>query len=320
MRFGEFDLIKNVFAPLCVDDRAFGLLDDAAVIAPKEGLETVISTDTLVEGVHFLAYEKPEIIARRLLRVNLSDMASMAAKPNGYFLNLTLSSEIDDDWITAFAEGLRCDQEEFGITLLGGDTTHTPGPLTLSVTMLGDIPAGKAVLRSTAMVGDAIFVSGTVGDAALGLLHFQKTRDTSHRLVSRYQLPEPRIQLGQALRYIATAMIDVSDGLVADLEHICDGSGVGAKIFIDDIPVSDEVQVIVESGLAKLKDLIVTGDDYELIFTAPEERSKEIVSFAETAEVAVTKIGVLDGKPGAVKIIDSKGSAINVDRTGYTHF
>ena len=320
MRFSEFDLIKNVFAPLCFDDRALGLLDDGAVILPKEGLETIISTDTLVEGVHFLSYEKPEIIARRLLRVNLSDMASMAATPSGYFLNLTLSPGIDDGWITAFAEGLRYDQEEFGITLLGGDTTHTPGPLTLSVTMLGDIPIGKAVLRSSAMVGDAIFVSGTVGDAGLGLSHLKKTRDNSHRLVSRYQLPEPRVQLGQALRNIATAMIDVSDGLIADLAHICDCSRVGATICIDATPVSAEVQVLVESGLAKLEDLIVSGDDYELIFTAPDERLKEIVSLAETAEVAVTKIGVLDEEPGAVKIIDSKGAAINVDRTGYTHF
>jgi len=266
-RRGEFELIAAILAPLTGgDSRALGLTDDAAVLPQKTGIDTIVSTDTMVAGIHFLMSENPEIIARRLLRVNLSDIAAMGAMPAGYFLNLTLPAATGNEWLARFASGLAEDQKEFGVTLLGGDTTHTTGPLTLSITVLGEVPTGAAVRRATATPGDIVFVSGTIGDAGLGLSRLLDNHATDDALVRRYQLPTPRVALGNALRGIVNAMADVSDGLVADLGHICEASGVAATIRADAIPLSDDARAALADGEVDSRRLLTSGDDYELVF------------------------------------------------------
>ncbi|MEC7488579.1 MAG: thiamine-phosphate kinase [Pseudomonadota bacterium] len=320
MRRGEFDLIREVFAPLCHADFALGLLDDAAVIPAQTNFETVISTDTLVADVHFFRYEKPEIIARRLLRVNLSDIASMGAEPSGYFLNLTMPLCIDDKWLVHFADGLRLEQDEFGMTLLGGDTTHTPGPLTISVTMLGKVPEGCAVRRSTAQPGDVVFVSGTIGDAVLGMAQLKRKNVQENPMINRYQLPTPRVQLGQSLRKIASAMVDVSDGLISDFGHLCSSSGVGAIIESGVVPISRQARAAIRAGDTQLSDLLVGGDDYELVFTAPPDREADVAFAANSAGVSVTKIGKIVGDPNSVRVLNAQGAEITFKNNGYTHF
>ena len=215
---GEFDLIASVFAPLTDgDERALGLLDDAAVLPQAAGRDTVITTDTMVEGIHFLDAEPPDVVARRLLRVNLSDLASMGAEPTAYVLNLTLPARTNKEWLSSFAEGLRVDQSAFGVRLLGGDTTHTKTSLTVTATLLGEVPTHGAITRGGARAGDDIYVSGTIGDASLGLKMLISGADNQDALVKRFQLPDPRVSLGAKLRGLATAMADVSDGLAADL-------------------------------------------------------------------------------------------------------
>ena len=320
MRRGEFDLIREVFAPLCDNSFALGLLDDAAVIPAEKDTETVISTDTLVADIHFFLDEEPEIIARRLLRVNLSDIASMGGEPSGYFLNLTIPLWIDDKWLVAFADGLRLEQDEFGMTLLGGDTTHTHGPLTMSVTMLGKVPEGCAIRRSTAQPGDVVFVSGTIGDAVLGMAQLKLKNGQKNSLIDRYQLPTPRVQLGLRLRKIANAMVDVSDGLISDLGHLCSSSGVGATIEAGVIPISRQARAAIRAGETKLSDLLVGGDDYELVFTTPPARQADVGVAAKTAGVTVTKIGKISGDHNSVRVINPQGTEIVFIQTGFTHF
>jgi len=318
---GEFDLIAKLFAPLTGgDDRALGLLDDAAVIPQKAGIDTVVSTDTLVAGVHFLMIESADVIARRLLRVNLSDIAAMGATPSAYFLNLSLPSDIGNDWLVKFASGLAADQQKFSLNLLGGDTTRTPGPLALSVTIFGEAPAGHAVRRSTAQVGDRIFVSGTIGDAGLGLARLQDGAGDADHLVQRYQLPDPRVSLGSALRGTATAMADVSDGLLADLGHICEASSLGAIVEASAVPVSDAARLAIGPEDTDVLGLLTSGDDYELVFTVPPGRIDHVHKASVQAGTPVTEIGRMEGVPGEVTVKGSDGGDITPEKTGYRHF
>lgn len=217
---GEFERIKRILAPLAVGSAgAFDLTDDAAVFPTEPDRDLVVTTDTMVAGVHFIGTEPPQLIARKLLRVNLSDLAAMGARPQYYTLNIALPSTTEDEWLEQFAEGLEADQGRFGITLAGGDSVSTPGPVTLTVTAIGSVPRGQALRRSGARIGDRILVSGTIGDAAFGLLALtgalpplpDAARD---RLIERYRLPQPRVALGERLTGIAHAAIDVSDGQI----------------------------------------------------------------------------------------------------------
>lgn len=319
-RRGEFSLIGELLAPLAGDDpRALGLTDDAAVLPQRDGRETVITTDTMVESVHFLASEPPAIVAKRLLRVNLSDVASMGATPIGYFLNLTLSRRIGDAWLEDFAAGLREDQERFGVNVLGGDTTSTPGPLTLSLTALGELPAGTAVRRSGAGAGDVVMVSGTIGDATLGLKAIADGSDAA-ALIARYQLPEPRTVLGPALRGIASAMADVSDGLIADLGHIAEASRLGASVDAVNVPLSPEARAALDAGDVALSDLLTGGDDYELVFTVPRGREDDARDAARAAGVAVSEIGRMSDRAGPVVALDAQGEPMLFGKTGFRHF
>ncbi len=324
-RPGEFELIARHFAPLAAGQvGALGLRDDAALLAPSPGAVHVLTADTLVGGVHFRPHDPPGLIARKLLRVNLSDLAAMAARPVGYLLALSLPAECDDAWVAAFAAGLALDQEEFGIGLLGGDTTATPGPLSATITAIGEVSAGAELRRSGARPGDAVFVSGTLGDAALGLMALdgdlpQLDREAADALIDRYLLPRPRVSLGSTLSGLATAATDVSDGLVADLGHICEASGVAARIDRPKLPLGAAARRAVAEYPAAASAVLSGGDDYELLFTAPATARQAVAGAAARSSVAVTEIGsVEDG--GGVTVIAEDGRELVLTTTGYSHF
>ena len=319
MSLGEFELIDRVLKPLARGyPGALDLTDDAALVDVPAGQQLVIAKDAIVAEVHFLADDPPDLIAGKLLRVNLSDLAAMGADPLGYLTALVRPADITDAWLRRFAAGLMVDQQRFGCHLLGGDTTSTQGPLTLSLTILGLVPRGQALLRSGAKVGDDVWVSGTLGDAALGLRVLRglaATEDETLALVDRYRTPRPRLALGRALRGLATAAIDVSDGLVADLGHICETSGVGAAIEVARLPLSPVARGIPGAREAALGG----GDDYELLFTVPPARRGEVERLASKLDHGLTRIGQIEAGH-AVQVLDPDGSARPLDRLGWRHF
>lgn len=321
-RPSEFALIAELFAPLAQAPGAFGLRDDAAVIAPPAGHELVITTDALVEGVHFLANDPPQFIAKKALRVNLSDLAAKGAEAGGYLLALSLPAGVGMEWLTAFANGLKQDQREFNISLYGGDTTSTPGPLTIAITAFGFVPRGKMIRRAGAKPDDLVFVSGTVGDAGAGLELLRKPREMSHAvkdfLVHRYHEPRPRMWLGQALRGVAHAALDVSDGLLADLGHIAEVSGARIEVQAHRLPLSAALQAVWGSDNDARAKAATAGDDYEIAFTVAPRFAEDAVKAARGA-AAITEIGrVVAGK--GVVLLDEAGREIPVDRKGYAHF
>lgn len=319
----EFRLIATYFAPLASGvPGARALADDAALLTLPPGKQLVMTTDTMVAGVHFIGNEPPALLAKKLLRVNLSDLAAMGANPYAYLLVMSLPKDTQELWIQDFARGLAEDQSRYGCTLVGGDTTATPGALTLTLTALGWVEAGRALTRSGAAPGDRVYVSGTLGDAALGLEVVQGTRRVtpaqSEFLTARYQLPEPRVALGQALVGLASAAMDISDGLVQDLGHLCRASGVGATIYADQVPLS-EAAAPLERRHA-LEAALTGGDDYELLFTAPPEKEPALVAVARTSGVVITCIGNIR-KGEDVRVLDADGSsAFNIKTAGYKHF
>ncbi|MBI3512538.1 MAG: thiamine-phosphate kinase, partial [Proteobacteria bacterium] len=284
----EFARIARYFAPLAATfPGAYGLTDDAASFGLAPGEQAVITTDAVVAGVHFIGDEAPGLIARKALRVNLSDLAAKGARPLGYTLAAVLPQAIDDAWLEAFSAGLAADQAEFGIPLIGGDTVATPGPLTLSITALGAV-TGAMVRRAGARPGDRIYVSGTIGDAALGLAALRGR--LAHLgaverafLADRYQLPRPRLALGRALAPHASAALDVSDGLVGDLGHIAACSGVAAIIEQERVPVSAAAATALAADPVARQAVLAGGDDYELLFTASQEKHDIIVRLASAA-------------------------------------
>ena len=320
----EFEAIKHYFASLARSESgAFGLTDDAAVFSVPAGMELVVTKDAICEGVHFVGDEEPALIAGKLLRVNLSDLAAMGAKPYGYFLALMLHDKADDAWLTSFAAGLKSEQERLGITLMGGDTTHTKGVLSLSLTALGLVPRGQALRRAGAKAGDHVYVTGTIGDAALGLQVASRkllvSKEADAYLLERYQLPTPRVELGQMLRGIATACIDISDGLMQDLGHIVESSGVGVTVAWEKIPLSDAAKAVLPQMVNPYEAIVAGGDDYELLFTAPETMHETLQSAAREAKVAITHIGEIT-EGSHVKLTDKNGWDILLSKSGYDHF
>ncbi len=301
----EFGLIARHFAPLA-GPGALGLLDDAAVIPGPAGTELVLAADAMVAGVHFLPDDPPETIGRKLLRVNLSDLAAMGAAPLGYLMTLALPHGTPDGWVAAFAGGLAEDQARFGLRVLGGDTVSTAGPLTLSLTILGSVPAGQAVRRAGARPGDEVWVSGRIGDGWLGLRAARgEWPDPDGALARRYRLPEPRLETGMALRGIARAMMDVSDGLLQDLSHLCRAGGCAAVVEASCIPVSDVA--------APVAALATGGDDYELLLAAAPEDA------ARCAALGLTRIGRFVAGPPGVALLDAAGADITPARLGWSH-
>lgn len=320
MASGEFDFIARRLRPLAAGaPGALDLLDDAALLDPPPGAELVLTKDAMVAGVHFLSDDPPARVAQKLLRVNLSDLAAMGAAPLGYLLALARAKDTGEEWLAGFCAGLAADQAEFGIHLLGGDTVSTAGPLTLSLTALGAVPKGTALRRSTARMGDEVWVSGTLGDGALGLKVLQGELEVPTAagafLSGRYRLPQPRLALGQALRGVASAALDVSDGLLADLGHILETSGVGAEVRADALPLSAAARALPEARAAAL----AGGDDYELLFTAPVERRAQIEAIARELALPLTCIGRIEAA-GGLRLLDEEGREIPVARTGWQHF
>ena len=318
----EFDLIERFFAPLARGEPgAFGLRDDAAALVLPAGQSLVVTSDAMVEGVHFLRDDPPETLGAKLLRVNLSDLAAMGAVPKTYTLTTILPDWVDGRWLTGFAGGLEADQIAFGVTLVGGDTVKTPGPLTLSITAMGAFPEGEALRRSGARVGDHIYVSGAIGGAALGLAVLQgrltdMTQAAREVAIRRYRMPEPRLALGLALRGIATAAMDVSDGLLGDLAKLLRAADVGAELWINKVPLAAG---LVTEGQPMDANLVDQGDDYELLFTIPDENDAGMADMARDLDLAVTKIGRITAAQG-LRVLDEKGRSIDAPAVGYRHF
>ncbi len=252
-RPGEFELIERYFRPLASDPGAFDLTDDTALYRQRPGDDLVLTTDMIAAGIHFFADDPPESVAKKALRVNLSDLAAKGAAPFGYLVSLGLPKTWEERWVAGFARGLKADQVRYEVTLLGGDTIRASGGITVSVTALGRIPKGQFITRGGARPGDAVFVSGTIGDAALGLLLRLGRLDAgegraARHLTDRYLHPQPRLTLAPVLRRHATSAMDVSDGLVGDLAHICAVSRVGAEIESALVPLSAGGAAVADGG------------------------------------------------------------------------
>lgn len=322
---GEDALIARYFRPLATDPGAFGLDDDAAALRP-DGSDIVVTTDAIVEGVHFLPDDPPDTVARKALRVNLSDLAAKGAIPAGFVLTLALR-QADEAWLKPFAAALGEDAAQFVCPLLGGDTVSTPGPLMVSVTAFGRVPAGKMVHRRGAKPGDRVMVTGTIGDAALGLailrggkVQAAADRAASETLIGRYRVPEPRVSMANVVRNYASAAMDVSDGLAGDLAKLCGVSGVSAVIDIERIPLSGPASALVARGVVGREMLVGGGDDYEILCTVPQECIEAFRLAAQPSRVVITEIGTIVQVGVAPTFRDASGREIALERLSYSHF
>jgi thiamine-monophosphate kinase len=323
----EERLSARYFGPLATARGAFGLSDDAAIVTPPPGFDLVLTTDGVIAGVHFFADDAPGNIGRKALRMNLSDLAAKGAKPVGFLLSISLPENIDEAWIAAFAAGLGDDATHYQCPLLGGDTDHTPGPLSISIAAFGVLPHGTMVRRSTAKVGDAVVVTGTIGDAALGVLlrrdaglaqRWRLTDAMSAHLKQRYLLPQPRNALAEAIRQHASAAMDVSDGLAGDLAKLCRASGLAAEIDVARVPLSDAAHAVIAADPALLETALTGGDDYEIVLTLAPEKLVAFRATAAKAGIAVTEIGRVTAGQGARFLRD--GKPLSFARASYSHF
>jgi thiamine-monophosphate kinase len=323
----EDRLIARYFRPLAAHPGALGLIDDAAVLTPPPGCDVVLKTDGVIAGVHFFPDDPPETVGRKALRMNLSDLAAKGARPVGFLMSVALSKAIDEAWLAAFTAGLAEDARDYQCPLLGGDTDRTPGLTSVSIAAFGVVPHGTMVLRSTAKVGDLIVVTGTIGDAALGLeLH----RDAAlgdrwclspalqAHLRQRYLLPQPRNALADAVRADASAAMDVSDGLVGDLAKLCRASAVAAEIDVARVPLSDAARAAVAAEPAVLETALTGGDDYEIVLTLPPAKLAGFQAAAQAAGVAVSEIGRIVSGEGARFV--QNGKALSFAQPSFSHF
>jgi thiamine-monophosphate kinase len=324
---GEDSLIARYFKPLATDPGAFGLTDDAAVLAAL-GEDIVVTTDAIVEGVHFLPDDPAGTIARKALRVNLSDLAAKGATPAGFVLTLALR-EVDETWLAAFAGGLGADAAKYNCPLLGGDTVSTPGPLMVSITAFGRVPNGKMVHRSGAKPGDHVVVTGTIGDSALGLNILRKgtvatalagNSASREMLVGRYRVPEPRNALAAAVRTHASAAMDVSDGLAGDLAKLCAASGVSAVIDVPAIPLSAAASAVLAAGATTMSEIVSGGDDYELLCAIPPDALEAFMQAAQAAGIAASGIGIIMAGASAPQFLDAEGRELVLSLKSYSHF
>ena len=320
---GEDRLIARYFGPIATHPGALGLSDDAAFLTPPPGCDLVLKTDAVVGGIHFFPEDAAHTVASKALRVNLSDLAAKGATPLGFLLSLALPSDIDDAWLTDFAAGLRGDALLYNCPLFGGDTVRTAGPVVVSVAMVGSVPEGAMVRRAGARPGDRVFVSGSIGDAALGLVLRKGaawTLDAGQRqhLMSRYLLPQPRNALAEAVRTHASAAMDVSDGLAGDLAKLARVSQVAATIDVASVPLSGAAQAAIGADPAMLDTALTGGDDFEILCTVPPARAGSFRAAAQAAGVAVTDIGAIEAGEGARFIHD--GQPLTFRRAAFSHF
>ncbi len=317
MPSGEFDLIARHFTRP-VRRAALGVGDDCALLAPTPGMQLAVSSDMLVEGRHFLSTVAPERLGHKALAVNLSDLAACGAEPLAFTLALAMP-RADEAFLAPFAQGMLALADAHGIELVGGDTTA--GPLNICITVIGQLPAGQALLRSGAKAGDALWVSGLLGDARLALEAFRGrvalAGEAFEALRRAMELPQPRVALGQALRGVATSAIDLSDGLVGDLGHVLKRSGAGATLQLDALPHSPYLAAM--PSALRHECLLAGGDDYELLFTAPAAAQGAVLAAGASAGVAVTRIGRIEAEPG-LRIVDAAGHALPATWRGFDHF
>ena len=323
MASGEDDLIARYFRPLATDPGALGLLDDAALLK-SSGDDLVVTTDAIVEGVHFLAGDPPDTIARKALRVNLSDLAAKGAVPAGFVLTLALQ-DVKEQWLAPFARALGEDAAAFNCPVLGGDTISTPGPLMISITAFGRVPPGQMVRRTDAQPGDLIAVTGTIGDAAMGLQALKGKSDgldppARDFLIQRYRVPQPRNALAIAIRDHASAAMDVSDGLAGDLTKLCAASGVSAAVSLADVPLSAAAQALIADGSSSIEAAVSGGDDYEILCTIPENRWESFAATARQTGVQVSSIGRIEAGAAAPRFLDAAGQPVVLKRLSYSHF
>jgi thiamine-monophosphate kinase len=314
----EFDLIARHFTR-ATPGAVLGVGDDCALLAPTPGMQLAVSSDMLLEGRHFSPQDSPAGLGHKSLAVNLSDLAAMGATPRWATLSIALP-EADDAWLTAFARGLFRMADLHGIELVGGDTTR--GPLTISITVMGEIPPGQALRRDGARAGDDIWVSGVLGSAAMALAYRQGRLSMDQidaaRVLPALYLPMPQVELGIALRGIAHSAIDISDGLLGDLGHILERSNMGATLEFAALPTLPVMQAYLHEAVAR-NCVLAGGDDYELCFTAPPSGRDAVLAAAADVDVAVTRIGRIQAEPG-LTVLDASGQALTLDQTGYDHF
>ena len=323
----EDRLIARYFAPLATHPGAFGLTDDAAAIAPPPNCDLVVTTDGVIAGVHFFPDDPPDMISRKVLRMNLSDLAAKGAKPLGFMMSVALPKQIDETWLAAFVAGLGEDAKHYGCPLLGGDTDRTSGPISVSISAFGAVPHGAMVRRSTAKPGDSVLVTGTIGDSALGVRlrqdnnlaeKWQLTVAMQAQLEQRYLLPQPRNVLAAAVLRYASAAMDISDGLVGDLAKLCRASGVAADIDIARVPLSDAVRAAVAADPAAIESALTGGDDYEILLTLAPEKLSAFTAEANEAGLAVTEIASVKAGQGARFL--RHGKPLAFARPSYSHF
>jgi thiamine-monophosphate kinase len=314
----EFELIKRHFTRPAAN-AVLGVGDDCALVDVTNGMDLAVSTDTMVSGTHFFPDVNPENLGHKALAVNLSDMAAMGAMPHWAMLALTLPN-VNHDWLAAFAKGFFDLAQEYNVDLIGGDTTR--GPLTLTVTIMGEVPAGAALRRGGAKPGNDIWVSGNVGDAALAVAHRygRLVLDAAdyHEAVMRLYEPTPRVALGQALRGLANSAIDISDGLLADLTHICRLSNIGATVDLASVPVSAIGAKHINSDEGR-NAILAGGDDYELLFTAHPNSRDSIEDLTDMLGIPITRIGQTKRGKG-VSLLGADGKPVKIDGRGYDHF
>jgi thiamine-monophosphate kinase len=326
---GEDRLIARHFRPLARHPGAFGLEDDAASITPPTGCDLVVTTDALVSGVHFFPDDPPDAVGSKSLRVNLSDLAAKGAQPLGFLLALALPDDFSENWLASFAEGLGADADAFNCPLLGGDTVRTTGPTTINISAFGAVKNGQMVRRAGAQPGDLVVVTGTIGDAAIGLLLRKdpglRTRlglsaGQLDELVGRYLRPQPRSAIAELLPRFVSAAMDVSDGLVGDLEKLCRVSNVAAEIQAEHLPLSDAARAALAAEPAVLETIITGGDDYEILATAASTNVGPLCKEASARGVAISVIGRVASGDGGVQVINPTGKPIGLRRRSFSHF
>jgi thiamine-monophosphate kinase len=326
---GEEAIIQGFLAPLAAGFAgAFGLKDDCALLSPEPGTELVLKTDPVAEGVHFLPDDAPADVAWKALAVNISDLAAKGAAPIAYLMALSFPAPPSSDWLAAFAQGLEQAQKQFGCHLMGGDTDRRPGPITVSITAVGSVPRGGMVRRNTARPGDSVFVSGTLGDAALGLLLRRNARlgeswglapaDAEH-LRRRYLRPSPRLGLGAALRGHSAAAMDISDGLAKDLSRMCSASVCGAQVGLAELPLSPAAGKALAADPRLIMAIAAGGDDYEVLACVPADKASDFVAAALLSGVRMTRIGILS--EGSDVIFEGAGGVpVSFPSSGWDHF
>ncbi|MCE1236942.1 MAG: thiamine-phosphate kinase [Hyphomicrobiales bacterium] len=327
-RPSEDDLVARYFRPLATGEGALALVDDCAALTPPEGCDLVLKSDAVAAGVHFFADDPWDLVARKALRVNVSDLAAKGAEPLGWMLTLALPADWREADLARLAEGFAADQATFGLSLYGGDTIRSPDGLVLSITVFGATPHGAMVRRAAARPGDRLYVSGSLGDAALGLLLRREPghpafaglgeADAAH-LARRYLLPEPRLQLAPALRAHARAAMDVSDGLGLDLARMCRAVGLGARVDLDALPVSPAARAVLAAAPDLIETVVGGGDDYEILAAIPPEAAEAFEAAAATAGVAVAAIGRVEAESG-LRFQRADGCEASIRAGGFRHF